>query len=141
MKNKTNLVFIVFLISFAIYANFGCSSYISENKMKKFYVNVIDSTLFRDYIFIFLNSETTDNILLLSKRNLTVNNLRGYEKIQRDRFYNLNLTLIDTVIQCKTRANTPDVYRIDDRVIWFNDTIRTPVYMTNDVKDVFIRIN
>lgn len=138
------LSFIIFLIE-AI-TSYGCSTsnLRHSHNAESFKVVEIDSTTFEDYIFVFLKDYYGLDKILLSTRLKHYESINKYftyfDTMKTNGEYDITLHPIDTSLVFRTKSSPHgiNVYEMNGLIVWSYDTLRTKVYLSNQVKDIFI---
>src|SRR4030095_333576 len=132
---------LILLISFTV---ISCSSSSNFNwKQNKDYYKIYlpDYDYFVKYEILSLN-DYYNNIyyVLVEKKNQNeIPPFTNYKVILKAKYYRLSLKKIDSVVTIKSRDFVNSIY-IDKVLIWQNDTIKVPVYISENIYGRYIEI-
>ncbi len=120
----------------------SCQHYINYSELN-YCLKVIDSTTFDIYNVLFFENCKYDFYCVLSKKtelskDMFLNN--NYEILIVDECYKIKLNRIDSTIVAKLDFNPTrqiDVYLYKSKIVWEQDTFKTTIFTTNEIKDKY----
>lgn len=142
---------LIVLLYFCVLFSSCVSTKININEYNNFKVSSIDSTFFTNYNYLFITNGGDGNFFVLSNKitnkDTIYNHLSNFRKIFSGDNINIQLVKIDTLKTIKSSVHmqaprggrdwiTLDSY---NGIAWDNDTIKTDVYFSPQIFDLYIR--
>jgi len=120
----------------------SCQHYINYSELN-YCLKVIDSTTFDIYNVLFFENCKYDFYCVLSKKtelskDMFLNN--NYERLIINECYKIKLNRIDSTLVAKLDFNPTrqiDVYLYKSEIVWEQDTFKTTIFTTNEIKDKY----
>lgn len=105
-----------------------------------YFVSNINSKLFEGYHWVTLKNKNKKQLFLISQKNENINAIDTIEKIKIGSNYTLTIHHLDSSITLNPssiRTANGQIF-IGNVLIWENDTVKTDLYMSNDLIDLYI---
>lgn len=133
---KFSINYFSFLLLLLI--NLSCSTFNFNSEDREYYiVTLIDTSFFKDYNLIkfkkFRNYENSENYYVFTKKDslkFCKTELKLFDKIY------LGLQLNDKLIYAKSKDFRTGVYKIQEEVIWQDDTVKIKNFNQNKIKGI-----
>lgn len=140
----TRIITKVFIILACLFICSCMQSDFDWSKNKEYYkASLFKSEPFVNYHVIAFKNIDNQLFYLLSKR-ISANDIppfKNYERIRTGDFYKLTLNKIDSVVVLKSMAYVKSIYFAEKEIeFWFDDTVRVPVYSSDNVYGLYIEI-
>ena len=136
-------IFFAFVNIVVLVCMVGCSNSYINSERNVYYLKVIDSSTFEKYNFFYFIDQDSERYYVLSRKvNLSTTD-KNYlsNRLEIGKKYPLHLFQIDTTIVASLRfvpTRQIEIYFIDSTTIWQQDTFRTDIYMTDEIRGLYI---
>lgn len=142
---KTHPFFISVFVFLSVYI-YGCSNHYNTDDRYQYYLKDIDTTTFEKYNLISFTGLKSGRFYVLSRKCTLLKTEEDYKvsKLEIGKKYSLHLSHIDTTIVAELHfipTRQIEVYFNDSTIIWQQDTFRTNIFMTEEIKGLYLLRN